>query len=177
MRLGFLGRRSVYEVVRRVIFDIALFEKGDVTIVDAAYREKGEIVLSCTEYRCTARELFISLPKILGGGRLGVDLGASKNGMAYVWRGIPLLRAVLDWDTVGEILRESRDLEIHMGSSPYVDVKRAASLLGCKEVRLIDELTASQSRPWLARKFPGLQEDEIDALSFTLYDGVTATIC
>jgi hypothetical protein len=40
LRLGYLGRRSVYEAVRRIAFDVALFERGDVTVVDAGYREK-----------------------------------------------------------------------------------------------------------------------------------------
>jgi hypothetical protein len=28
-------------------------------VVDASYREKGDIVLQCSDYRCVARELFI----------------------------------------------------------------------------------------------------------------------
>lgn len=177
LRLGYLGRRSVYEVVRRIAFDVALFERGDVTVVDASYRERGDVVLQCGDYRCVARELFTSLPRVLGGGKLGVDLGASRNGLAYVWKGKPLLHAVLDWGTVEEVLRKSDTLEVHIGSSPYVDVKKAASLLGCRAVHLVDELTASWSRRWLRLRYPHLEEDEVDALSFTYYDGVVAVIC
>ena len=177
MRLGYLGRRSVYEVVRRIAFDVTLFERGDVTVVDAGYREKGDIVLHCGDYRCVAKELFTSLPRVLGGGKLGVDLGASRNGLAYVWNGRPVLHAVVDWGTVEEVLRNSDTLEVHIGSSPYVDVKKAASLLGCRAVRLVDELTASWSRRWLRLRYPHLEEDEVDALSFTYYDGVVASIC
>jgi hypothetical protein len=28
LRLGYLGRRSVYEVVRRIAFDVVLFERA-----------------------------------------------------------------------------------------------------------------------------------------------------
>jgi hypothetical protein len=163
--------------VRRIVFDIALFERGDVTVVDANYRERGDVVLHCGDYRCVAKELFISLPHILGGGKLGVDLGASKNGLAYVWNGKPLLHAVVDWDTVEEVLKRADRLEVHIGSSPYVDVKKAASMLGCRAVRLVDELTASWSRKWLRLRYPYLEEDEVDALSFTYHDGVIASIC
>jgi len=169
LRLGYLGRRSVYDVVRSIVFEVALFERGDVTVVDASYRERGDIVLHCGDYRCVARELFTSLPRVLGGGKLGVDLGASRNGLAYVWNGKPLLHAVLDWGTVEEVLRKSDTLEVHIGSSPYVDVKKAASLLGCRAVHLV--------RRWLRLRYPHLEEDEVDALSFTYYDGVVAAIC
>jgi len=177
LRLGYLGRRSVYDVVRSIVFEVALFERGDVTVVDASYRERGDVVLQCGDYRCVARELFISLPRILGGGRLGVDLGASRNGLAYVWNGRPMLHAVVDWGTVEEVLRKAEGLQIHIGSSPYVDVKRAISSLGCRTVHLVDELTASWSRRWLRLRYPQLEEDEVDALSFTYYDGVVASIC
>lgn len=177
MRLGYIGRRGIYEVVRRLTFEIGLFERGDVTVVDAGVRERGDVVLHCGDYRCVATELFTSIPRILGGGRLGVDLGASKNGLAYVWRGVPLLHAVLDWDAVEKILKGIDRVEVHIGSSPYVDVKKAASLLSCDEVRLVDELSASWSRRWLRSKYPELEEDEIDALSFTYHSGVRASIC
>ncbi|MEM1597491.1 MAG: hypothetical protein QXP31_01085 [Pyrobaculum sp.] len=177
LRLGFYGRRSVYEVVKRVAFNVGLFEKGDVVVVDAKMRERGDVVLTCEDYLCVARELFIALPKLLGGGRLGVDLGASKNGLAYVWNGEPVLHAVVSWPAVEEVLREAASVRVHMGSSPYVDVKRAASLLRCREVRLVDELAASWSRAWLKRRYPWLGEDELDALSFTYHEGVAATIC
>ncbi|MFN7105654.1 MAG: hypothetical protein ACK4M3_03620 [Pyrobaculum sp.] len=176
MRLGYLGRRSIFEEVRRIVFDVAFFERGDITLVDAGIRESGDIVLPCGDYRCLALRLFTTLPKLLGGGKLGVDLGTSKNGVAYVWSGRPFLHAVLDWAAVEEILKNSSSLEVYIGSSPYVDVKRAASLL-CREVHLVDEVTASWSRPWLKRVYPQLEEDEIDALSFTLYHGVVANMC
>ncbi|WP_053240275.1 hypothetical protein [Pyrobaculum islandicum] len=177
MRLGFLGRRSLFEVVRRVSFNIALFERGDITIVDAKLREGGDIVLHCDSYRCVAQELFTLLPKLLGGGKVGVDLGTSRNGMAYVWRGEPILHAVLDWKTVEEILRNIGPLQIYIGSSPYVDVKKAATLVGCREVRLVDELAAGWTRRWLKAKYPELEEDEIDALAFTYHDGVAVSLC
>jgi hypothetical protein len=41
----------------------------------------------------------------------------------------------------------------------------------------VDELTASWSRRWLRLRYPHLEEDEVDALSFTYYDGVVAAIC
>jgi hypothetical protein len=177
LRLGYIGRRGIYDVVRRIAFEVGLFERGDVTVVDAGFRERGEVVLHCGDYRCVATELFTSIPRVLGGGRLGIDLGASKNGLAYVWRGTPLLHAVLDWGAVEKILRGIEGVEIHIGSSPYVDVKKATSLLGCSEVRLVDELSASWSRRWLRNKYPELEEDEIDALSFTYHDGVRASLC
>lgn len=177
MRLGYLGRRSLFEVVRRVAFNVALFERGDITVVDAMYRERGDVVLSCSDYRCVARELFTALPKLLGGGSLGVDLGAARNGLAYVWRGEPVLHAVVDWQTVEAVLRNAGPLEIYIGSSPYVDVKKAAALAGCREVRLVDELAASWSRRWIRARYPELEEDEVDALAFTYYGGVAASIC
>ncbi len=164
-------------MVKRIAFNIALFEKGDITVVDAGIRERGDIVLRCGDYRCVALEMFTSLPRILGGGKLGVDLGTSKNGVVYVWSGEPLLHAVLDWPSVEAILKNTNNLEVHIGASPYVDVKKAASLLNCNKVRLVDELTASWSRRWLRGKYPYLEEDEIDALSFTYYDGIAASIC
>lgn len=177
LKLGYIGRRSIYETVRRVTFNISLFERGDITIVDGGLREKGDVVLNCGDYICVAKELFTTIPKILGGGKLGVDLGTSKNGLVYVWRGEPILHAVVDIKTVEEILREATSLDIHIGSSPYVDVKKATAAVGCKEVYLVDELTASFSRPWIQRRYPDLQEDEVDALSFTFHNGVAATIC
>jgi len=64
-----------------------------------------------------------------------------------------------------------------MGSSPYVDMKRALSTLGCREVRLVDELDAGSSRPWLKRRYPELEEDELDALTFTFREGVGVRTC
>jgi hypothetical protein len=88
-----------------------------------------------------------------------------------------MLHAVVDWGTVEEVLRKVEGLQVHIGSSPYVDVKRAVSSLGCRAVHLVDELTASWSRRWLRLRYPQLEEDEVDALSFTYYDGVVASIC
>ncbi len=177
MKLGYLGRRSLFEDVRRVTFRVDFFNRGDITLVDAGIRERGDVVIDCRDYRCVAQVLFTEIPRILGGGKLGVDLGTSKNGIVYVWGGVPLLHAVLDWGAVEEILKNTNTAEVYIGSSPYVDVKRAASLLKCRGVRLVDELTASWSRPWLRRRYPELEEDEIDALSFTLHTGVVANIC
>lgn len=177
MRLGYLGRRSIYETVRRVAFRVALFERGDITIVDGGLRERGDVVLNCGDYRCVVRELFTSIPRILGGGKLGVDLGTAKNGLAYVWGGEPLLHAVVDREIVEEVLKAAGNLDIYIGSSPYVDVKNAAAAVGCREVHLVDELAASVSRTWIIRRYPELEEDEVDALSFTFHNGVVAAIC
>lgn len=177
LRLGYLGRRSLYDVVRKIAFEVALFERGDITVVDGLMREKGDVTLLCGDYRCVARELFTMLPRLLGGGKLGLDLGASKNGLAYVWNGEPVLHAVLDWPAVEEILRKADGVEVFVGSSPYVDVKKVATVRHCGELRLVDELTASWSRRWLRNKYPQLTEDEIDALSFTYHEGIVASIC
>jgi len=172
-----VGRRSIYDVVRKIAYGVSLFGDGDVVIVDGGYRAGGDVVLPCSDYRCVAKELFASLPKILGGGKLGVDLGTAKNGVVYVWRGELVLHAVLDWATVEAVLKSAESVQIHMGSSPYVDMKRALSTLGCREVRLVDELDAGSSRPWLKRRYPELEEDELDALTFTFREGVGVKAC
>jgi hypothetical protein len=170
--LGYFGRRSIYEVLRRLALNVAMFERGDVTIVDAGYRERGDVVLECSDFSCIAVKLFSSLPGIVGGGRLGLDPGAVRNGVVYALGGEPVLHAVLGAGAVREILARAGCVDVHVGASQYASIAEALLLSRCATLHVVDEPAAARMRGFLRARYPELKEDEIDALSFTYHDGV-----
>jgi hypothetical protein len=179
LELGFVGRRRCFEEARRYVFGLAYGPRG-VTIVDSALGGDG-VALDCSGD--VPLQLFSGLSSVLPGAELGVDLGAVRNGLVMVWRGNPLLHAVVPADALKRILSAVKGVaEISVGFSPYVDPSELfgglKTLCGAApRVKLVDERRASRGRYWLRRKYPGLAEDEIDALSFVLSQGIALDIC
>lgn len=61
---------------------------------------------------------------------LGVDLGTVRNGVVMVWRGKPLLHAVVPAEGLKRILSGVRGVsEISVGFSPYVDSSEILGVL------------------------------------------------
>ncbi len=177
MELGFVGRRRCFEEARRYAFALA-YGPGAITLVDAALGGGG-IPINCGDLPL---ELFSKLSSALPGAHIGVDLGAAKNGLVMVWRGHPLLHAVVPADTLRRILASVSGIaEVAVGASPYVDpspiFEELSRLCGSVKVKLVDERRASLGRYWLWRKYPELSEDEVDALSFVLSPGIALDIC
>jgi hypothetical protein len=179
LELGFVGRRRCFEEARRYVFELA-YGPRDVTIVDSAVGGAG-VALDCSGDLLL--QLFLGLSSALSGAVLGVDLGAVRNGVVMVWRGNPLLHAVVPAEGLKRILSGVRGVsEISVGFSPYVDPSEILGVLkalcgAAPRVKLVDESKASRGRYWLRRKYPGLAEDEIDALSFVLARGIALDIC
>jgi hypothetical protein len=175
LRLGFIGRRRCFDSARRIVRGL-FYGTGDITIADAALRASADVEIDCDGDVLV--ELFAKLSAELEGSILGVDLGVAKNGVVLVWRGEPILHSTVSRQELEAILAASSVGLIAVGSSPLT-----ASLIKSLRARcpvsvvLVDERLAAHRRPWLKKKFPELEEDEIDALSFTLGGGILLEIC
>jgi hypothetical protein len=113
---------------------------------------------------------------------LGVDLGTVRNGVVMVWRGNPLLHAVVPAEGLKRILSGVRGVtEISVGFSPYIDSSEILgvwkALCGAPQRQAGGREQGLVGRYWLRRKYPGLAEDEIDTRSFVLARGTALDIC
>lgn len=180
LELGFLGRRRCFEEVKRYVFRIA-YGRRNLTLIDTAIRESDGVYIDCAGDLVS--QLFSALANALPGSSLGIDLGKSRNGVVMVWRGEPVLHAVVSAQKLRELLLLINGAaEVSVGYSPHADpsailpeLKRLCAA-GAK-IRLIDEMGASRGRFWMWRKYPFLSEDEVDALIFTLAPGISLDIC
>lgn len=191
MRVGYIGRRKILEVLRSVLFPEVhmVSEEGEnvVTIVDSAVRHEGGIVVNCDNYACIVRTLARHLAAMCGDVTVGIDLGESRNGVAVLCDGEPFIHATLDGEGLRAFLREllgSTRARIIIGSTPYVDPQRELDIISesCHnviDVLFVDEIKASRRRYWARRKYPHLSEDEVDAYIFALsyVRGLSANPC
>lgn len=181
MRIGFIGRRRCFDDVRRTVFNLYYGDDGELVIADSALRIGAGLEINCDGDLTV--QLFSKISEALPGAVLGVDLGSMHNGVVLVHRGDLVLHSVVAEEELDSILKSVKNLSaVAVGLSPYVNVAAVVELLKgrCDDVRsvkLIDERTSARRRLWLRRKYPGLREDEIDALSFTLGEGITLDIC
>lgn len=176
LKWGYVGSRKVFDALRAILIGRVEYidrpsdvEKYDLVVSDLENPPVSAHKMKCTEKPCILSTL-VNILNPVGNVVVGVDLGASNNGVAVLYNGSPVACARLSKSELTKFFEQTNGIVLAVGYSPYVDlwdfINKVRSR--CKEIHVVDELEVASRRFWLMRRYPHLTEDEVDAMIFAI---------